>query len=232
MRFHVVTIFPEIFPGPLAAGVTGRAIESGGVTIVPVDLREFTDDKHRTVDDTPYGGGPGMVLKVEPLFRAVESIRRRTGAETPVILMTPQGEPLTHRIVAEISSGEEWILVCGRYRGVDRRFRDALVDREISVGDFVLSGGEIPALALIDAAIRLLPGALGNDDSSREDSFAREGGGLDGACYTRPAEYRGRKVPGVLLTGNHGEIARWRREEAAGETRRRRPDLAFPKDED
>jgi tRNA (guanine37-N1)-methyltransferase len=224
MRFHVVTIFPELFPGPLASGVSGKAIEAEKVEIVPVDLRRFTKDRHRTVDDTPYGGGAGMVMKPEPLFEAVDEIREEAGKKIPVILMTPKGEPLRHARVVEISTGgDEWIIVCGRYRGVDERFREAYVDLEISVGDFVLSGGEIPALALMDAVIRLLPGVLGNEDSPNEDSFAR--GGLDGGYYTRPPEYRGMTVPDILLTGHHGRIAEWREEWAREETRRRRPDL-------
>ncbi len=224
MRFHVVTIFPEIFPGPLSSGVTGKAIESDKVEILAVDLRRFTKDRHRTVDDTPYGGGAGMVMKPEPLFEAVDEIRDRAGEKIPVILMTPKGEPLRHERVVEISTGgDDWIIVCGRYRGVDERFREAYVDLEISVGDFVLSGGEIPALALIDSVTRLLPGVLGNEDSPNEDSFAR--GGLDGGYYTRPPEYRGMAVPDILLTGHHGRIAEWREERARVETRRRRPDL-------
>lgn len=224
MRFHVVTIFPELFPGPLASGVTGKAIASGNVVVHPVDLRTFTADRHRTVDDTPYGGGAGMVMKPEPLFEAVEAIRAKAGRPVPVVLMTPQGEPLRQRRVEQIAAGDEWIVVCGRYRGVDQRFRDACVDLEISIGDFVLSGGEIPAHVLMDAAIRLLPGVLGNEDSSQEDSFARSG--LDGAAYyTRPSEYRGMKVPDVLLEGHHGRIAAWREGRAREETRRRRPDL-------
>lgn len=223
MRFHVITIFPELFPGILSTGVTGRAISGGFVEVVPVNLRDFTDDRHKTVDDSPYGGGPGMVLKPEPLFRAVDAIREKTGERTPVILLTPKGEPLRQPLVAKIAGGEEWIVVCGRYRGVDQRFREARVDREISVGDFVLSGGEIPALALMDAVIRLLPDVLGNEDSAEEDSFSR--GRLGSVDYTRPQEYHGMKVPEVLLSGDHARIARWREERAAEITRRVRPDL-------
>ncbi len=223
MRFHVVTIFPELFPGPLAYGVTGKAIDAGQVEIIPVDLRDYAHDKHRMVDDTPYGGGSGMVMKPEPLFEAVESIRQKAGIEIPVVYLTPKGEPFSQKRAGEFRKGDQWILVCGRYKGVDQRFRDTLVDLEISLGDFVLSGGEIPALALMDAAIRLLPGVLGNEDSPGEDSFSR--GGLDGAYYTRPSEFRGMKVPEVLLSGNHGEIARWRDRQADEETGRSRPDL-------
>jgi len=224
MKFYVITIFPELFPGPLSEGVTGKAIASGLAEIVPVDLRRFTKDRHRTVDDTPYGGGPGMVLKPEPLFEAVDWVREEAGRPVPVVLLTPKGEPLRQGRVEEIARGEDWIVVCGRYRGVDQRFRDACVDLELSVGDFVLSGGEIPAMALMDAAIRLVPGALGNEDSPQEDSFSR--GGLDGVYYTRPPEYRGMSVPEVLRNGDHGKIAEWRGRRAREETRRSRPDLA------
>ncbi|MBM3320186.1 MAG: tRNA (guanosine(37)-N1)-methyltransferase TrmD [Candidatus Eisenbacteria bacterium] len=223
MRFYVVTIFPGLFPGPLAEGVTGKALAAGKAEIVPVNLRDFAEDRHQTTDDTPYGGGPGMVMKPEPLFRAVEWVRETEGSRVPVILLTPKGEPLRQERVREIASGEAWILVSGRYRGVDERFREALVDIELSIGDFVLSGGEIPALALMDAAIRLVPGVLGNEDSADADSFAN---GLLGAPdYTKPPEYRGMKVPDVLLSGDHAKIAAWRRDRALEITRRRRPDL-------
>jgi tRNA (guanine37-N1)-methyltransferase len=203
--------------------VTGRAIAAGKAEIVPVNLRDFTDDRHQTVDDTPYGGGPGMVLKPDPLFRAVEWARREEGRDIPVILLTPKGEPLGQKRARELAGGAAWILVCGRYRGVDQRFRDALVDLEISVGDFVLSGGEIPALALMDAVVRLVPGVLGNEDSAEEDSFSA--GMLGAPDYTKPPEYRGMRVPDILLSGDHARIAAWRAERALEETRRRRPDL-------
>jgi tRNA (guanine37-N1)-methyltransferase len=223
MRFYVVTIFPELFPGPLAGGVTGKAIASGQAEILPVQLRDFTSDKHQTTDDTPYGGGPGMVMKPEPLFRAVEWVRETEGRDVPVVLLTPKGEPLRQDRVRALAEGDSWILVCGRYRGVDERFRETLVDLEISVGDFVLSGGEIPALALMDAVIRLLPGVLGNEDSADEDSFAD--GLLGPPDYTKPPEFRGLKVPEVLLSGDHAKIAAWRKGRARESTRRRRPDL-------
>lgn len=223
MHFHIVTIFPGMFPGPLLSGVTGKAIHSGKVGVTAIDLRDFATDRHRTVDDTPYGGGAGMVMKPEPLFEAVDSIREKAGRKLPVILMTPKGEPLRHARAKAIAAEDEWIIVCGRYRGVDQRFRDVCVDLEISIGDFVLSGGEIPALALMDAVMRLIPGVLGNEDSPQEDSFAR--GGLDGACYTRPPEYRGMAVPDILLNGHHGRIEEWREARAREETRRNRPDL-------
>ncbi|RPJ42226.1 MAG: tRNA (guanosine(37)-N1)-methyltransferase TrmD [Candidatus Latescibacterota bacterium] len=223
MRFYVVTIFPELFPGPLAEGVTGKALASGRAEVLPVPLRDFTLDKHLTTDDTPYGGGPGMVMKPEPLFRAVEWVRETEGRRIPVVLLTPKGEPLRQEKVRALAGQEAWILVCGRYRGVDERFRETLVDLEISVGDFVLSGGEIPALALMDAVIRLLPGVLGNEDSADEDSFSN--GTLGPPDYTKPPEFRGLKVPDVLLSGDHAKIAAWRRERALEATRRRRPDL-------
>ncbi|MFH1679195.1 MAG: tRNA (guanosine(37)-N1)-methyltransferase TrmD [Candidatus Eisenbacteria bacterium] len=223
IRFYAVTIFPDLFPGPLAEGVTGKAIEAGKAEIVPVNLRDFAEDRHKTTDDTPYGGGPGMVMKPEPLFRAVEWVRETEGRKVPVLLLTPKGEPLRQGRVRELAAGDAWILVCGRYRGVDQRVREILVDGEISVGDFVLSGGEIPALALMDAVIRLIPGVLGNEDSADEDSFT---GGLLGAPdYTKPPEFRGMRVPDILLSGDHAKIAAWRRERALEETRRRRPDL-------
>jgi tRNA (guanine37-N1)-methyltransferase len=223
IRFYVITIFPDLFPGPLAEGVTGKAIESGKVEIHPVDLRDFTGDRHRTVDDAPYGGGPGMVMKPEPLFRAVEWVREETGEKIPVVLLTPKGEPLRQGRVREIATGEAWILVCGRYRGVDQRFREAMVDVEVSVGDFVLSGGEIPAMALIDAVVRWIPGVLGNEDSAEEDSFSD--GMLGGFDYTRPPVFRGMEVPEILVSGNHARIAEWRKERSREETERRRPDL-------
>jgi len=223
MRFYVITLFPDIFPGPLAEGVTGKAIDAGEVEILPVRLRDFTDDKHRTVDDSPYGGGPGMVLKPEPLCRAVEWVRDEAGERIPVVLLTPKGEPLRQERLREMAAGESWILVCGRYRGVDQRFREAMVDYEISVGDFVLSGGEIPALALMDGLIRLIPGVLGNEDSADADSFAD--GLLGCADYTRPPLFRGMPVPEILVSGDHGRIAAWRQARAEEETRRKRPDL-------
>ncbi|MBN1824750.1 MAG: tRNA (guanosine(37)-N1)-methyltransferase TrmD [Candidatus Eisenbacteria bacterium] len=223
MIFYVITLFPDLFPGPLASGVTGKAIDAGKAKIVPVNLRDFTDDRHRTVDDSPYGGGPGMVMMCDPLFRAVESIREERGEKTPVVLLTPQGEPLRQDRVERMIREDAWILVCGRYRGVDQRFRNEMVDLELSMGDFVMSGGEIPAMALLDAAIRLLPGALGNEDSAEEDSFSR--GTLGPPDYTRPESYRGLRVPEVLLSGDHARIAAWREEEARRRTVERRPDL-------
>ncbi len=230
MRFYVITIFPGLFPGPLAAGVTGKAIEAGKVEIIPVDLRDFAHDRHRTVDDIPYGGGPGMVMKPEPLFEAVESIREEAGKRVPVVFLTPKGKPFAQSDARALcEENDSWILVCGRYRGVDERFRETLVDREYSIGDFVMSGGEIPAHAIMDAAIRLLPGVLGNDESTGKDSFSRSG--LDGVYYTRPQEYRGLTVPDVLLSGHHSEIGKWRESRSRAETERVRPDLVEGREE-
>jgi len=216
---EVLTLFPEMFPGPLSAGVTGRGLASGLVTLRVHNLRDYTHDRHRQVDDVPYGGGAGMVLKPEPIF---EAVRARTG-KGPVILLTPQGELLNQRLVRELAGHDDLYLICGRYEGVDERVATHLVDREISIGDYVLTGGELPAMVLIDAISRLVTGVLGSEESPRDESFDQHL--LEYPHYTRPAEFEGHPVPEVLRSGHHAEIERWRRAQAAERTRRRRPDL-------
>jgi len=216
---EVLTLFPEMFPGPLSAGVTGRGLASGLVTLRLHNLRDYTHDRHRQVDDVPYGGGAGMVLKPEPIF---EAVRARAG-KGPVILLTPQGELLNQGLVRELASHDDLYLICGRYEGVDERVAAHLVDREISIGDYVLTGGELPAMVLIDAVSRLVTGVLGSEESPRDESFDQHL--LEYPHYTRPAEFEGHPVPEVLRSGHHAEIERWRRAQAAERTRRRRPDL-------
>lgn len=221
MLIDVVTIFPEFFAGPLELSIVGRARKAGIVEVCAHDLRDYTSDAHRTVDDSPYGGGPGMVLKPEPLFAAIEALRK--GNQTRVVFFTPQGEPLRQRKVEELAGQQQIIMVCGRYEGIDERVREALVTDEISLGDFVLSGGELPALVLIDAVVRLLPGAVGNEQSPVTDSFSD--GLLEHPQYTRPAVLRGMAVPEDLAAGDHGQVARWRRKASLWRTHQRRPDL-------
>jgi len=228
MRFDVISIFPQVFEPFASVGVVGRAVKEGRVEIRAHDLRAFTHDAHRQVDDAPFGGGAGMVLKPEPVFEAVEAVRRENGG--PVILFEPWGEPFTQGVARELAQAPGLILVCGRYEGIDDRVRAALADRELSVGDFVLSGGEIPALAVIDAVARLLPGVVGDPQSLEQDSFrhpqGHEQAGLLGyPQYTRPAEFRGLNVPEVLLSGDHAAIARWRREQSERRTRHRSENL-------
>jgi tRNA (guanine37-N1)-methyltransferase len=211
MRFDVVTIFPAMFEPVFASGVIGRAIESGRVQLRARDLREYTHDRHRQVDDMPFGGGPGMVMKPEPVIEAVESIRAENPG--PVILMEPWGERLDQQLAAELAAEPGLIIVCGRYEGIDDRVRSALDAREISIGDYVLSGGEIPAMVLIDTVARLVPGVVGDPQSLTQDSFASELAGWP--QFTRPAEYRGMSVPDVLLSGDHARIRQWRRQQAA-----------------
>jgi tRNA (guanine37-N1)-methyltransferase len=216
---EVLTLFPEMFPGPLSAGVTGRGLASGLVTLRVHNLRDYTHDRHRQVDDVPYGGGAGMVLKPEPIF---EAVRARTG-KGPVILLTPQGKLLNQGVVRELASHDDLYLISGRYEGVDERVAAHLVDREISIGDYVLTGGELPAMVLIDAVSRLVTGVLGSEESPKDESFDQHL--LEYPHYTRPAEFEGHAVPEVLRSGHHAEIERWRRAQAAERTRRRRPDL-------
>jgi tRNA (guanine37-N1)-methyltransferase len=208
MRIDVVSIFPEVFEPVFRDGVVGRAIGRGLLRLHAHDLREHTADRHRQVDDAPFGGGAGMVMKPEPIFAAVEAIRVENPG--PVVLMEPWGEPLTQELARELALEPGLIVVCGRYEGIDDRVRQALADREVSIGDYVLSGGEIPAMVLVDAVARLVPGVLGDEASLTQDVFARgEGGGYP--QFTRPAEWQGLKVPEVLLSGNHSAIASWRR---------------------
>ncbi len=225
-----MTIFPKMVDASLAEGIVGRARASGLLDIRVHDLREYTTDKHRVVDDVPFGGGPGMVLKPEPLFAAVEAIRgdrRDAGVQASshaVVLTSPDGEKLTHDVAARLSALDHIVILCGRYEGVDERVREHLATDTISIGDYVVSGGELPALVIVDAVARLVPGVVGDEASVARDTFARDGL-LDYPQYTRPADFRGMKVPAVLLSGHHGEIERWRREQALARTRSHRPDL-------
>jgi tRNA (guanine37-N1)-methyltransferase len=214
-----VTIFPEMFAGPLNQSILRRAQDKALVEIRVHDLRQWTHDRHRVVDDVPYGGGAGMVLKPEPFFEAVDALRQH---DSQVLLLTPQGERFHHATACRLVEARHLVFLCGRYEGFDERVR-TLADREISIGDYVVSGGELPALVLIDATVRLIPGVLGDQDSAGQDSFA--GGLLDHPQYTRPPLYRGLQVPEVLLSGDHEQIRRWRRKEALRRTLRRRPDL-------
>ena len=220
MRIHVVTIFPDFFTETLATSIPGRAAEAGAVEYQVVDLRDFTHDRHRTVDDIPYGGGAGMVMKPEPFFEAVESLDRAG----PVVLLSARGKPFRHDDAVRLSLAPDLTLLCGHYKDVDQRVADHLATEEISLGDFVLSGGEIAALAITDAVVRLLPGVLGDHDSAASDSFY-DGASLSPPSYTRPAVYRGHEVPEVLRSGDHARIEAWRREEAGRLTRERRPEL-------
>lgn len=226
MRFHIVTIFPEFFSGPFEHGVVSRAKVAGRLDIGVHDLRDWTYDRHRTVDDRPFGGGEGMLLKPEPIFEAVEAVLPERKAGQKVILLSAQGRRFDQALAREFAQLEDLLLLCGRYEGVDERVAAHLADEEVSVGDFVLSGGELAAALIVDAVARLLPGVLGNENSSRNESFSEQSEGLfDCPQYTRPAEFRGWKVPDVLLGGNHEEIRRWRRAASREKTERLRPDL-------
>jgi len=223
VRIDIVTIFPAMVRAGLQDGILGRAVASGLIDLQVHDLRDFTTDRHKVVDDTPFGGGPGMVLKAEPLFRAVEHLRDTRGTPDTVLLPSPQGRRFTQAVAEEYSRRTHLVLLCGRYEGVDERVSTALVTEEVSIGDFVLSGGELPALVIVDAVARLVPGVVGDAESVVRDSFTR--GLLDHPHYTRPASLRGLDVPAVLLSGHHGEIERWRRQQALRRTYERRPDL-------
>ena len=250
MQIDIVTIFPDFFRGPLDYGIVRRAREAGLVKIAIYDLRAFTRDRHRTVDDRPFGGGEGMVLKPEPLFECVESMHlvareERSAARQSVVLLSAQGERFDQKLASELAELERLVLICGRYEGVDERVGAYLADREISIGDYVLSGGELGAAVIVDTVIRLIPGAVGNEASTRQESFfagpeggdnsrgegvtptstCASGGLLDYPHYTRPADFRGMKVPEVLVSGDHDEIRRWRRRSALEKTFRNRPDL-------
>jgi tRNA (guanine37-N1)-methyltransferase len=248
MKFEILTIFPDFFRGPLDYGIVRRGREAGLIEVGIHDLRAFTHDRHRTVDDRPFGGGEGMVLKPEPIFECLETLglgpheqRVREGANETVVLLSPQGELFTQAVAQDLIQHEHVVLICGRYEGVDERVSKYLADREISVGDFVLSGGELGAALIVDVVTRLLPGALGNEASVQQESFTAScgekaigtsprstcasGGLLDYPHYTRPADFRGMEVPEVLVNGNHEEIRRWRRRSALQKTLRNRPDL-------
>lgn len=223
MRFHLLTIFPDLFQQALDYGVVGRARERGQLDLAVTDVREFATDRHRSVDDRPFGGGPGMVMRPDIAAQAVDHARARMPAGAPVVYLSPQGDRLNHQRVAELARLPGLTLLCGRYEGVDERLLESRVDRELSIGDFVLSGGEFAALVVIDAVARLLPEVLGEPASAEEDSFVE--GLLDCPHYTRPPEFEGHAVPEVLRSGDHGAIARWRRQQALGRTWERRPDL-------
>ncbi|MDR9854511.1 tRNA (guanosine(37)-N1)-methyltransferase TrmD [Paenibacillus sp. VCA1] len=223
MKVDVLTLFPEMMDGVFRSSILGKAQEKGIVSLNAVNFREYSSSKHGTVDDTPYGGGGGMVLKPEPIFAAVEDLLTRTSAPPRVILMCPQGETFTQRKAEELAQEEHLIFICGHYEGYDERIREHLVTDELSIGDYVLTGGELPAMVAIDSIVRLLPGVLGNETSAVTDSFST--GLLEYPHYTRPAEFRGWKVPDILLSGHHANIELWRREQALKRTLERRPDL-------
>jgi tRNA (guanine37-N1)-methyltransferase len=220
MKIDVLTLFPEMFAGPLDVSIVARARKNGLLDLRVHNLRDWTHDRHKTVDDRPFGGGAGMVMKPEPLFEAVEALG---GERTHVILLGPAGRPFTQAIARELAQREQVILICGSYEGVDERVREGLVDDELSIGDYVLTNGGLPAMVVIDAVTRLLPGALGDEQSAADESFSH--GLLEYPHYTRPAEFRGMKVPEVLLSGHHAEIEKWRAAQARRRTAERRPDL-------
>ncbi len=221
LEVDVLTIFPHMFPGPLGESITGRALLAGLVNLKAVDIRAFATDRHKTVDDYPYGGGPGMVMRPGPVIDALESIRT---PRSRVLLLTPTGRTFDQEIAHQLASESHLILVCGRYEGVDERVRLISQAEEVSIGDFVLTGGELAAMVVLDAVIRLLPGVLSSSDAWRDESHAAEGL-LEYPQYTRPADYRGLRVPDVLLSGHHAQVAAWRRQQALLRTRERRPDL-------
>ncbi|MGN7355980.1 tRNA (guanosine(37)-N1)-methyltransferase TrmD [Paenibacillus sp. SAF-054] len=223
MKVDVLTLFPEMMDGVFRSSILGKAQEKGIVNLNAVNFRDYSGNKHGTVDDTPYGGGGGMVLKPDPIFSAVEDLLSQTSAAPRVILMCPQGETFTQQKAEELSAEEHLIFICGHYEGYDERIREHLVTDELSIGDYVLTGGELPAMVVIDSVVRLLPGVLGNETSAVTDSFST--GLLEYPHYTRPAEFRGWKVPDILLSGHHANIEVWRREQALKRTLQRRPDL-------
>jgi tRNA (guanine37-N1)-methyltransferase len=223
MTFDIVTIFPEMVRAGLADGIVGRAIERGLITVGVRDLRDFTSDRRRSVDDVPYGGGPGMVMKPEPLARAVEAIRCERGEPSAVVLLSPQGKRFSQAEAVRIANLPHVVLLCGRYEGIDERVRLGIATEELSIGDYVLTGGELPALVVVDAVSRLVPGVVGDAASVEADSFSR--GLLDYPHYTRPPEFAGRAVPEVLLSGHHAEVRRWRKRQALVRTLERRPEL-------
>ncbi len=223
MRIDILTLFPEMFGAVLETSIVGRAVAAGIVEVKLTNVRDFATDSYRKVDDAPYGGGPGMVMMCRPAFDAVEAVRAEAEPPGIVAMLTPQGRRLDQEMVAELAGAERLILLAGHYEGFDERIREALADVEISIGDFVLSGGEIPAMAVVDAVVRLLPGALGEPESITEESFSM--GLLEYPQYTRPREFRGMSVPEVLLNGDHAKIAAWRAEQSTERTKQRRPDL-------
>jgi tRNA (guanine37-N1)-methyltransferase len=225
MRFDVLTLFPEMFPGYLGQSLLKLAIQNGLVNVQLHNIRDWAKGKHHSVDDRPFGGGPGMVLRVEPVVECVEAVRAAAEPAGRLVLLTPQGRRLTQSVVEELATERRLLLLCGRYEGFDERVREILQPDEVSVGDFVLNGGEVAAMVVIDAVIRLVPGVLGDERSSGEDSFSGDGRLLEFSQYTRPREYRGYTVPEVLLSGNHQQIARWREEQRLARTQERRADI-------
>jgi tRNA (guanine37-N1)-methyltransferase len=223
VKFDIVTIFPRMIDAGLAEGVVSRGIQRGLLDVQVHDLRDFTVDRHRTVDDVPYGGGPGMVMKAEPLLAAVQQVRMTRGVPDAVVLLSPQGPTFSQREATRLGRLNHIVLLCGRYEGMDERVRDLVATEELSIGDFVLSGGELAALVVVDAVSRLIPGVVGDEQSVEEDSFTR--GLLDHPHYTRPAEVAGLKVPDVLLSGHHADVRRWRKKTALARTLARRPEL-------
>ena len=223
MRIDVLTLFPDAFRGPLDVSIIKRAREDGLLDLQIHDIREHATDRHRSVDDYPFGGGQGMVMRADVLDRALQFVQEQDGPPGLVVHLSPQGEVLSDRLVRELAQNERLVLVCGRYEGVDERFVEHCVDREVSIGDYILTGGELPAMVLIDAVARHIPGALGDEVSPEEESFA--GGLLEHPQYTRPAEYRDWQVPEVLLSGHHAKIEKWKQEQRLQRTRERRPDL-------
>lgn len=223
LRFDILTLFPEMFEGLVSSSIVGRAIKRGLIEVVRTNFRDFATDSYGSVDDAPFGGGVGMVLMCQPIFDAVEFARRQDARRGKLILLSPQGQPLTQQLVAQFAQEDRLILLAGHYEGFDERIRTGLADMEVSLGDFVLSGGEIPAMAVVDAVTRLLPGALGKDESTADESFSH--GLLEYPQYTRPRDFRQMQVPDVLLSGNHAKINEWRLEQAKLRTMQRRPDL-------
>lgn len=221
MKIDILTLFPGIFEGPLTESMMKRAQEQGHVEIKIHNIRDFTEDKHRVTDDSPYGGGPGMVMKVEPIIKCVESIQSESAR---VIMLTPQGKRLEQKDLQRLSGEKHLVMICGHYEGIDDRVRQLVVDEEISIGDYVLTNGALPAMVLVDGITRLIPGVLGHEDSAGEESFSQ--GKLEYPQFTRPPEFRGLKVPDVLLSGNHGEISTWRKKMSEEKTKTNRPDLS------
>lgn len=222
MKIDILTIFPEMFEGPFKESIIKRAQEKKLVEIKIHDLRDWTEDKHKTVDDKPFGGGPGMIMKVEVIDKALKDLKLKN---SKVILLTPQGKIFKQKVAQELNKIKHIILICGHYEGFDERIREHFADEEISIGDYVLTGGEIPAMVVVDSVVRLIPGVVGNEKSTKDESFSPPAGGLEYPQYTRPADYKGKKVPEVLLSGNHKEIDKWRKEQAKKRTKIRRPEL-------
>ena len=228
MRFDVLTLFPDMFPGYLGQSILAKAIERRIVDVVLHDIRRWTKDKHQSVDDRPFGGGPGMVIKVEPVVECVEAVQSEVETPSRLILLSPQGRRLDQRLAEDFANADRLMLLCGRYEGFDQRVVDILQPEEVSVGDYVLNGGEVAAMVLIDAVVRLIPGVLGDEQSSVDDSFSSGNRLLEFAQYTRPREFRGHAVPEILLSGDHAAIASWRREQSLQRTQQRRRDLLSP----